>query len=79
MQDLLNCRQMELLCRQRAKADPEQSRKWLARAERWKSLWARTISSSFKQSSSGQANLGPMAMGPSGTSALESECEPRDR
>ena len=64
MDDLLNCRQMELLCRQRAKADPEHSWKWLARAERWGNLGHRRTISSFKQGNSGQTDLGPMAMGP---------------
>jgi hypothetical protein len=49
MHDLLNCRHMELLCRQRAKADPEHSWKWLARAERWENLGHRRTISSFKQ------------------------------
>jgi hypothetical protein len=73
MHDLLNCCQMELLCRKCAKADPEHSWKWLARAERWKSLGHRKITSS--RSNSGQADFGPMAMGPTqltGTSELES-------
>jgi hypothetical protein len=62
MHDILDCRHMELLCRQRAKADPPHSWKWLARAERWKSLGHRKITSS--RSNSGQAYFGPMAMGP---------------
>lgn len=62
MHDLLNCRDMELLCRQRAKADPDLGWKWLARAERWKNLGHRKITSS--PSSSRQADFGPMAMGP---------------
>ena len=58
MHDLLNCRHMELLCRQRAKADPKHSWKWLVRAERWENLGHRRTISSFKQ------DLGPMAMSP---------------
>jgi hypothetical protein len=67
MDDFLNCRHMELLCRQSAIADPEHSRKWLARAERWGNLGHRRVTSRFKQSNSsnsGRADLGPMAMGP---------------
>ena len=64
MDDLLNCRHMELLCRQRAKADPEHSWKWLARAERWENVGHRRTISSFKRGNSRQPNLGPMAMGP---------------
>ena len=62
MEDLTNCHAMEVLCRQRALVDPEHSWKWLARAERWRNLGRRKITSS--QSNSGQAELGPMAMGP---------------
>ena len=64
MDDLLNCRHMERLCRQRAVADPEHSWKWLARAERWGNLGHRRTISSFEQSNSRQTDLGPMAMGP---------------
>lgn len=64
MDDLLNCHSMELLCRQRAIADPAQSWKWLARAERWENLGNRRTISSFKRGNSGQPDLGPMAMGP---------------
>jgi hypothetical protein len=62
MHDILDCHHMELLCRHRAKADLTHSWKWLARAERWKSLGHREITSS--RSNSGQADFGPMAMGP---------------
>jgi|NGEPerStandDraft_6_1074524.scaffolds.fasta_scaffold78553_2 hypothetical protein len=64
MDDLLNCRAMELLCRQRAIIDPEHSWKWLARAERWKNLGHRKITSRFNRSNLEQPDLGPMAMGP---------------
>ena len=57
MHDILDCRHMELLCRQRAKADPEHSWKWLARAERWQNL-------RHRKTISGQPDLGPMAIGP---------------
>jgi hypothetical protein len=63
MEDLINCQAMELLCRQRAIADPEHSWKWLARAERWENLGQRRSISSFNPSISGQTELGPMPMG----------------
>jgi hypothetical protein len=68
MDDLLNCRHMELLCRQRAKVDPEHSWKWLGQAERWRNLGRSKITSGFKRSNSEQSDLSPilspMAMGP---------------
>ena len=64
MNDLINCHAMELLCHQRALVDPEDSWKWLARAERWKNLGHRKITSRFKWSNPEQPDLGPMAMGP---------------
>ena len=64
MDDLLNCHAMELLCRQRALVDPKYSWKWLARAERWKTLGHRKITSRFERSNLQQPDLGPMAMGP---------------
>jgi hypothetical protein len=59
MYDLLNCRHMELLCRQRAKADPAHSWKWLVRAERWENLGHRKTISSFKRNRSEEPDLGP--------------------
>jgi hypothetical protein len=35
MKELLNCRAMESVCRQRATLYPEESWKWLAEAEMW--------------------------------------------
>jgi hypothetical protein len=64
MDDLLNCRAMEQLCRQRAKVDPEHSWKWLGQAARWRNLRHRKITSHFKRSNSEQPDLGPMVMGP---------------
>jgi hypothetical protein len=37
-QQQMSCRDMELLCRQRAVFDFEHSWKWLAEAERWEHL-----------------------------------------
>jgi hypothetical protein len=62
MDDFLDCRHMELLCRRRAKADPLHSGKWLARAERWGNLGHRKITPRFKQINSKQQGLGPMAI-----------------
>ena len=62
MDDFLNCRHMELLCRRRAKADPQHRGKWLARAERWGNLGQHKISSRLRHTE--QPDLGPMAMGP---------------
>jgi hypothetical protein len=64
MHDILDCRHMELLCRQRSKTDPEHSWKCLARAERWKNLEHHKTISSFNRSNSEQPDLGPMATGP---------------
>jgi hypothetical protein len=38
MHDVIRCRHMELLCRQRAAFYPEESWKWLGEAERWQHL-----------------------------------------
>jgi len=56
MNDLIGCRDMELLCRQRATFDIQHSWKWLGEAERWKDLEA---ASRFHA-----GHPGPMAMGP---------------
>jgi hypothetical protein len=36
MNDLVSCRDMELLCRHRAAFDTQRRWKWLGEAERWK-------------------------------------------
>ena len=64
MDDLLNCHAMELLCRQRALVDPKYSWKWLARAERWKNLGDRNVTSRLERGIVEQPDLGPLAMGP---------------
>jgi len=38
MEELLRCRSMEAMCRQRALYDPQRGWEWLANAEKWKSL-----------------------------------------
>jgi hypothetical protein len=59
MNNLVGCRDIELLCRRRAALDHEHSWKWLGEAVRWRDLAHREISSS------GHPLLpGPMAMGP---------------
>jgi hypothetical protein len=59
--NVADCRAMELLCRQRAKADPAKSWKWLGQAERWHKLGQRQ---SVQRNSQQQMRTGPMAMGP---------------
>jgi hypothetical protein len=41
MVNVQDCRAMEMICRQRAKADPAKSWKWLGQAERWHDLATR--------------------------------------
>jgi hypothetical protein len=38
MEELLRCRNMEAMCRQRAIYDPQRGWEWLANAEKWKNL-----------------------------------------
>ena len=64
MSDIADCRAMELLCRQRAKADPENSWQWLGQAERWHELGRNKIAWRFQQRNNQQMHAGPMAMGP---------------
>jgi hypothetical protein len=64
MSDIADCRAMELLCRQRAKADPENSRKWLGQAERWHELGRSQIAWRFQQRNNQQMHAGPMVMEP---------------
>src|ERR1700746_1886736 len=59
MNDPIGCRDMELLCRQRATFDIQHSWKWLGEAERWKDLAHREAASRFYA-----GPPGPMAMGP---------------
>jgi hypothetical protein len=57
MKQQMSCRDMELLCRQRAVFDCERRSKWLGEAERWGHLAEKETASRFK-------TIGPMAMGP---------------
>ena len=66
MNNLLDCRGMELLYRERAKADPEHSTKWLGQAERWRELarYENAWRVRPHNTSRMQMHPGPMAMGP---------------
>ena len=59
MNDPIGCRDMELLCRQRATFDIQHSWKWLGEAERWKDLAHHETASRFHAE-----HAGPMTMGP---------------
>jgi hypothetical protein len=65
MNDVANCRAMELLCRERASADPSHSGKWLGQAQRWRELEARETAWQFqRRDRQQQMHAGPMTMGP---------------
>jgi hypothetical protein len=59
MNDLVGCRDMELLCRQRATLDIQHSWKWLGEAERWKDLAHREAASRFQAKHAGPRTMGP--------------------
>jgi hypothetical protein len=61
MNNLVGCRELETLCRQRAVSDREHSWKWLGEADRWNDLAHREIAARFQNNS---RRAGPMAMGP---------------
>jgi hypothetical protein len=66
MSDVADCRAMELLCQQRAKADPEHSGKWLGQADRWRDLAKRENAWRFQcGEKQQQMHAGPMTVGPS--------------
>jgi hypothetical protein len=58
---ILDCREIENLCRQRAISDRARSWKWLGAADRWNNLAHREIASRFQNA---PMHAGPMAMGP---------------
>jgi hypothetical protein len=58
---IVGCREIELLCRQRAISDRAHSWKWLGEADRWNDLAHREIASRFQNN---EMHAGPMAMGP---------------
>jgi len=64
MSDIADCRAMELLCHQRAKADPANSWKWLGQADRWHELARSQIAWRFQQRNVQQMHAGPVSIGP---------------
>jgi hypothetical protein len=58
MNDPVGCREMELLCRQRATFDIQHSWKWLGEAERWKDLAHREAASRFHAGAFGSNGYG---------------------
>jgi hypothetical protein len=65
MSDRADCRAMETLCRERAKADPMNSSKWLGQAERWRELANHESAWRLqKRSTQQQMYVGPMATQP---------------
>jgi hypothetical protein len=64
MTDLTDCRGMEQLYRERAKADPEHSGKWQDQADRWRELAHNERAWRSQRRSAQQQMHGPMAMGP---------------
>jgi hypothetical protein len=61
MNNLAGCREIELLCRERALSDRAHSWKWLGEADRWGDLAHREIASRFQNS---PMQAGPMATRP---------------
>jgi hypothetical protein len=61
MNNIVGCREIESLCRQRAVSDRAHSWKWLGEADRWNELAHREIASCFQMNS---MHAGPMVMGP---------------
>jgi hypothetical protein len=59
-----DCREMELWCLQRAKAEPENHWKWVRQAERWRELAQSQIAFNFQTSAQQQMHAGPMALRP---------------
>jgi len=65
MGDIANCHAMELLCQQRAKADPVRREKWLGQADRWHDLAKQENAWRFqRRSKQPQEHAGQMTMGP---------------
>ena len=65
MTDIASCRAMEIMCLQRAKADPERSWSWLGQADRWHDLGKRESAWRFQNGNmQQQMHVGPMTMGP---------------
>jgi hypothetical protein len=68
MSNIVGCRKIETLCRQRALSDRAQSWKWLGEADRWSELAHREIAAGFQNN---PMHAGPMAMGPN---TIEGDC-----
>src|SRR4051794_5711228 len=65
MSEVANCRAMELLCRERATADPSHSGQWLGQAQRWRVLEQRETAWQLqRRNRQQQMHAGPMTMGP---------------
>jgi hypothetical protein len=63
-----DCRSMELMCRQRAHADPQKRQKWLAQAERWRELARAEHSWRLQKTSQQVMHAGPMTTQPNAPS-----------
>jgi hypothetical protein len=70
MSEKVDCQAMELMYRQRAKADPVRSSKWLGQAERWRELGRKETAWRFQRRDTRQMHAGPMAMGPNTVSGV---------
>jgi hypothetical protein len=68
MNNLIEYREIESLCRQRAVTDRAHSWKWLGEADRWNDLAHREVASRFQKS---PVHTGPMVMGPN---TVEGDC-----
>ena len=64
MSDIKDCREMELWCLQRARAEPENHWRWVEQAERWRDLAHSQIAFNFQKPGQQQMHAGPMQMGP---------------
>jgi hypothetical protein len=63
MNDLIGCRDMELLCRHRAAFDAQHRWKWLGEAERWKDLAHQEATFRFRGEHAGPMTIGPNSGG----------------
>ena len=64
MSEIKECREMELWCLQRARAEPENRWKWVGQAERWRDLAHSQIAFNFQKTGHKQMHAGPMQVGP---------------
>jgi hypothetical protein len=68
MNNMGDCKSMELMCRQRAHADPQNRHKWLAQAERWRELARAENSWRLQKTTQQVMHSGPMATQPNASS-----------